>query len=162
MYHPLWWENGSVVYSCCWPSPAQSFSGPSPAGLVTTFSCLKFETPPTWKARSLYFYPTGIGWPSYTPGTGFPFRRLLRLIILRWKYSTPPHHDILNSEPDCPSVFFITPRRRPHRKHRSFIIACIFVSSGKCLPNLCSETVVCFIACCVGRDILVLCLEVFA
>jgi hypothetical protein len=30
---------------CCWSSPAQSFSGPTPAGLVTTFYCLKFETP---------------------------------------------------------------------------------------------------------------------
>jgi hypothetical protein len=27
-------------------SPAQSFSGPSPAGLMTTFYCLRFETPP--------------------------------------------------------------------------------------------------------------------
>jgi hypothetical protein len=48
-------------------SPAQSFSGPSPAGLMTTFYCLRFETPPTWRTRSLYFYPPGTGWPSYTP-----------------------------------------------------------------------------------------------
>jgi hypothetical protein len=34
---PLWREGGSVVYNCCWPSPEQSFSGPSPAGLMTTF-----------------------------------------------------------------------------------------------------------------------------
>jgi hypothetical protein len=27
--HPLWRANGSVVYNCCRPSPAQSFSGPS-------------------------------------------------------------------------------------------------------------------------------------
>jgi hypothetical protein len=31
---PLWREDGSVVYNCCWPLPAQSFSGPSPAGLM--------------------------------------------------------------------------------------------------------------------------------
>jgi hypothetical protein len=31
---PLSREEGSVVYNCCWYSPAQSFSGPSPAGLV--------------------------------------------------------------------------------------------------------------------------------
>jgi hypothetical protein len=24
----LWWEDGSVAYNCCWPSPTQSFSGP--------------------------------------------------------------------------------------------------------------------------------------
>jgi hypothetical protein len=38
-------ENGSAVYNCCWFSPAQSFLGPSPAGLVTIFYCLRFETP---------------------------------------------------------------------------------------------------------------------
>jgi hypothetical protein len=27
---PLWRENGSVFCICCWPLPAQSFSGPSP------------------------------------------------------------------------------------------------------------------------------------
>jgi hypothetical protein len=30
----LWLEDGSVVYNCCWSSPAQSFLGPSSAGLV--------------------------------------------------------------------------------------------------------------------------------
>jgi hypothetical protein len=28
--------------------------------------------------------------PAISPGTGFPFRRLLRLARLRWRYSTPP------------------------------------------------------------------------
>jgi hypothetical protein len=41
---PLWREDGSVLYNCCWPSPAQSFSGPSPVGLVAIFYCLRFET----------------------------------------------------------------------------------------------------------------------
>jgi hypothetical protein len=40
----LWREDGSIVYNCCWSSPAQSFSGPSPVGLVTIFFCLRFET----------------------------------------------------------------------------------------------------------------------
>jgi hypothetical protein len=39
----LWREDGSVVYNCCWPSPAQS-SGASPAGLITIFYCLRFKT----------------------------------------------------------------------------------------------------------------------
>jgi hypothetical protein len=34
------------------------------------------ESPPTWRARSPYLYPPGTGWPRYTPGTRFPFRRL--------------------------------------------------------------------------------------
>jgi hypothetical protein len=56
----------SAVYNCCWPSPAQSFSGPSPAGLVTVFCTLRFEITPTWKARSPYLYTPGTGWSSYT------------------------------------------------------------------------------------------------
>jgi hypothetical protein len=44
--HPLWREDGSVVYSCCWSSPEQSFSGPSPAGLMTIFYSLRFDSPP--------------------------------------------------------------------------------------------------------------------
>jgi hypothetical protein len=63
---PLRREDGSVFYNyCCLRQ--QSFSGPSPAGLMTTFYCLRFETPPTWRTRSLYLYPPGIGWPGYTP-----------------------------------------------------------------------------------------------
>jgi hypothetical protein len=39
----LWREDWSVVYNSCWPSPAQSLSGPSPVGLLTIFYCLRFE-----------------------------------------------------------------------------------------------------------------------
>jgi hypothetical protein len=73
MWHPLWREDGSVVYNCCWASPAQSFSDLGPTGLTTTFYCLRFETPPTWRARSLSFYPPGTGWPGYTPRHWVPF-----------------------------------------------------------------------------------------
>jgi hypothetical protein len=46
MESPLWREAGSVVYySCCWTSPAQSFSGPSSEGHMTKFYCLKFDFP---------------------------------------------------------------------------------------------------------------------
>jgi hypothetical protein len=44
MGRPLWREDGSVVYNCCWSSPAHSFSGPSPAGLMSIFYCFRFET----------------------------------------------------------------------------------------------------------------------
>jgi hypothetical protein len=69
----LWREEGSVVYDCCWTSPAQSFLGPSPAGLITTFYCPSFEDSTTWSARSLYLYPPGAGWPSYNPRQWVPF-----------------------------------------------------------------------------------------
>jgi hypothetical protein len=73
MLHPLWQEDGSVVYDCCWSSSAQSFSGFSPAGLMTIFYCLRFETLPTWRARSPYLYPPRTGWPCYTPRHWVPF-----------------------------------------------------------------------------------------
>jgi hypothetical protein len=44
MGRSLWREDWSVVYNCCWPSLAQSFSGPSPLRLATIFYCLSFET----------------------------------------------------------------------------------------------------------------------
>jgi hypothetical protein len=31
------------------------------------------ETPPNWRARSPYLYPTGTGWPSCTPRQWVPF-----------------------------------------------------------------------------------------
>jgi hypothetical protein len=38
----LWREVESVVFSCCWASPAQSFSGLSSAGLMGICYCLNF------------------------------------------------------------------------------------------------------------------------
>jgi hypothetical protein len=38
-------------------SPAQSFSGPSTARIMTKCYCLRFETPPTWRAGSPFLYP---------------------------------------------------------------------------------------------------------
>jgi hypothetical protein len=38
-----------------------------PGVSITTFYCLRLETPPTWRTRSPYLYPPGTGWPGYTP-----------------------------------------------------------------------------------------------
>jgi hypothetical protein len=51
---PLRREDGSVVHNCWCRSPTQLFSGPSPAGLMTTFCCPRFRTFPTWRDRSPY------------------------------------------------------------------------------------------------------------
>jgi hypothetical protein len=83
-------EDWCVVYNCCWPSPAQSFSGPSPMRLMTLFYCLRFETPQPVRRRPRIYIPNEKGGPVISPGTGFPFRRLLRLAGLRWRYSNPP------------------------------------------------------------------------
>jgi hypothetical protein len=67
---------------------------------MTIPHCLRFETPPTWRFRSPYIYiPQEQGGPVIAPGTGFPFRRLLRLAVLRWRYwNPPPRRDRLNSK----------------------------------------------------------------
>jgi hypothetical protein len=41
---------------------------------------------------SLIYIPQEQGGPVIPPGTGFPFRRLLRLAGLRWRYSNPAPH----------------------------------------------------------------------
>jgi hypothetical protein len=72
-WHPLWQEDASLIYNFCWFSPVKSFSGSSPARLMTIFYCLRFETPPTRRARSLYLYFPKTGWPGYTLRHWVPF-----------------------------------------------------------------------------------------
>jgi hypothetical protein len=50
------------------PRQRSSFSGPSPAGLMAIVYCLRFETLPTWRARSQYLYLPGNGGPVIPPG----------------------------------------------------------------------------------------------
>jgi hypothetical protein len=66
----LWREGASVAYNWCRSSPAQSFPALSPAWLMTIFYWLRFETPPTRRARSPYLYPPEQGGPVIPPGMG--------------------------------------------------------------------------------------------
>jgi hypothetical protein len=50
----------------------QFFSGPR-QGSHSQVRVLRFETPPTWRARSPYLYPLVTGWRSYTPRHWVPF-----------------------------------------------------------------------------------------
>jgi hypothetical protein len=91
MQLPLWREEWSVVYNCCWSSETQSFSGPSPAGLMTIFYCLSFETPQTGGPVPRIYIPQKQGGPVILPSTGFSFRRLLRLASTRDSRYTTDH-----------------------------------------------------------------------
>jgi hypothetical protein len=74
MRHTLRQEDRSVIYNCCWSSPAQSFLLSYPTRLMTIFYCLRFEPPPNWRASSLYYLrPPGTGWRSYTYALGSLF-----------------------------------------------------------------------------------------
>jgi hypothetical protein len=97
---PLWRENGSVVYNCCCSSPQQTFSSPSPEGLRTIFYSLGFETSGPGGPGSHFYIPQEQGRPVIPPGTGFPFRRLLRLGGIRWRYLNPLPRGSLGSLKD--------------------------------------------------------------
>jgi hypothetical protein len=75
----LWREVGSVFCMCCWPLPAQSFSGPSPLGLETIFYCLTFET--SFSSHKLtvskVYFCTG------SRKTDFCFQKLMKWNALR-------------------------------------------------------------------------------
>jgi hypothetical protein len=59
----LWRENGSAVYNCCRASPALSFWGPSSAGLMTIFSCLRFVNCHFW-LRWVWVWVSCYDWQS--------------------------------------------------------------------------------------------------
>jgi hypothetical protein len=112
---PLWREVGSLLCICCWPLPAQSFSGPSPLGLETIILLSHI-----WN---------------------FPFHRLLRLAGSRWRYSTPPPHGYPNELTNEPS--FITqdePKRDHHLEYFVCYYLCFVRSYETCLATCYSAT----------------------
>jgi hypothetical protein len=54
------------------------------------------DAPQPWGPGPRIYIPQEQGGPVIFPGTEFPFHRLLRLAGLRWRYSTPPPHSIMN------------------------------------------------------------------
>jgi hypothetical protein len=61
---------------------------------MTIFYCLRFETFPTCRATSRIYVPQEQGHPVIPQSTGIPFRCLLRLAGLRWRYSNPPSQGV--------------------------------------------------------------------
>jgi hypothetical protein len=89
---------------------------------MTIFYSLRLEIPPASKARSSYLYPTGTRLPSYIlTGTGFPFRRFLRLAGLRWRYSNPPPHGVDTSWPGIIVYIALGWNHRKRCSHRRCI-----------------------------------------
>jgi hypothetical protein len=123
---PLWREDGSVSFICYWPSPAQSFLGPSAFGLVTIFYCLRFETS---------FFVASYN----SQGHGGGIRTRIHMGGL--------NSSQLNSslEPLCtdcakkaPSLLWEDVFTAPLRNNgRNSIDACVFYSLEMCLPRRC-------------------------
>jgi hypothetical protein len=89
---PLWWEDRSAVYNCCWASTEQLVLGQSPVGLTSIFyvSDLRFLQP---EGPGPHIYtPHKQGSPVILPGNEFPFYRLLWLTRLQLRYSTRFHN----------------------------------------------------------------------
>jgi hypothetical protein len=133
----LWREDGSVVYNCWWPSPAQSFSSLSPVVLLTIFYCLRFET--SLFVASYYWqsYGGGIrphlytGWlilesHNYFTTGGLP------QIISSW-HQAP-------SQPGGPGSLLITSRHgSTENTFPVLLLACslrTLPSNGRCLQSL--------------------------
>jgi hypothetical protein len=83
MGRSLWREDGSVVYFCCWPSPAQSFSGPSSVGLVIIFYCLRFETSLSFASYDSQGYGGGIRPCLHTGYVNIRVKVMLRPTVSR-------------------------------------------------------------------------------
>jgi hypothetical protein len=79
----------AVVYNCCWSSPAHSFSGPSPAGLMTTFYCLRFQIRNP-EGQVPVFNTPGTGWPGHPPRHWVPFSSLPTIRRAAVEVLTPP------------------------------------------------------------------------
>jgi hypothetical protein len=112
---------------------------------MTKFYCLRFETPPTWRARFPYLYSPGIGWPSYT------HRHWVLFLVtsydsqgycggIRTHLLTGSELWALSSELTALTVLVITSQHGPHRKYRSFIVSFVSAAAGTCLPSRCPET----------------------
>jgi hypothetical protein len=67
-------------------------------GQSTIFYCPNSWDYPNLEGQVPHIYiPQEQGGADIPPGTGFPFRRLLRLAGLRWRCSNPPPHGMVAS-----------------------------------------------------------------
>jgi hypothetical protein len=124
---PLWREVGSVFWMCCWPLPAQSFSGPSPLGLATIFYCLRFET-------SLFVasYDSQVTVEVFDPASTrvIPYDPSNELFFLTILQRTRRKHSFSIVGKVC----YTAPL---HNNGIYSIVACVFVAAGMCLPSRC-------------------------
>jgi hypothetical protein len=82
------------------------------------FYCLRFETTPTWRARTPYLYPPGTGWPGCIPGHWILFSSH------EWRLIT------------CPT--FIIPGRTEYRTlpWTVYVIRCSSVAAWTCVNSV--------------------------
>jgi hypothetical protein len=101
---------------------------------MTIFYCLKFETPQPGGQGPRIYIPQEQGGPVIPPGTGFTFRRLLRLAGLRWRYWNPPAHGVWFKISRWSSLCRPGP---DHRENTASIVECQFLAAEMCLSRRC-------------------------
>jgi hypothetical protein len=106
---PLWREDGSAVYNCCWLSPAQSFLVRVLRDWWPYFSVTYSRLPQPGGPGPRIYIPQEQRSPVISPGSEFPFRRLLWLARLRWNYSNPHPRGAVVSVTARVSVTVISP-----------------------------------------------------
>jgi hypothetical protein len=93
---PLWREDRSVIYCTIASGPCQSSHSrvqvPQNSGHILRPD-LRLPQPGGPGPR--IYIPQEQGGSVIPPGTGFPFRRLLRLAGLRWRYCNQPPHGVV-------------------------------------------------------------------
>jgi hypothetical protein len=106
MGHPLWREDGFVIYCTVASGPCQSSHSwvDVPQNSRPYFFGLIWDSPSMEGRVPLFISPRNRVAQLYPPRTGFPFYPLLRLTGLRWRYSNPPPHG------DTTLVFATFPR----------------------------------------------------
>jgi hypothetical protein len=121
------------------PSPAQSFSGPGPADIMTIFPCFRFETPQPGRPGPRTYIPPGTGWSSYIPRHCVLFSLPPTYRRAKVGYSNPPPLVPLSTEL---SPLLITSRQGPHRKTPVFtVVVQLLPSSGNVFTEPLPETV---------------------
>jgi hypothetical protein len=89
--------------------------------------CLRFETPPTWRARSPYLYPPGTGWLQlYPQALGSLFVTSYNSQGNGWSVQYLYDMDCIEDTAFC----------------NSFVVLCVFVTAETCLPIHCLETAI--------------------
>jgi hypothetical protein len=142
---------------------------------MTIFYCLRFETPPTWRARSPYLYPPGTGWPSYTLRYWVPFSSSP---TTRRGYLIPPPHgqieryeyriSLLTTLSSCSSIYSLGMDRIENTSPDSFSVVTSCSYRMDRTENTASQLIhrcvlrICFLATGVSADFTVLSFSKYA